>query len=67
MKIDEKTMDVDQIDRCRYFSPRVETNSYLKQAGQMSKSLIIASTQRTDFGLMVVSQWMTMPRVVAEP
>ena len=48
------------------FSPRVETDFYLKRAHQMGKSLIIASTQRTNFDIMVVSQWTTMLRVVAK-
>ena len=39
------------------FSPTNETNSYLKRSRKMDKSLITASTQRTDFGLMAVSQW----------
>ena len=47
------------------FGPRVETNFYLKQARQMGKSLITASTQLTDFGLIAVLQWTLMPMVVA--
>ena len=45
---------------------RAETNFYLKRARQMGKSLITASTQWTDSGLMVVSQQKIMPRVVTE-
>ena len=48
------------------FGPRVETNLYLKRARKMGKSLITASTQRTDFNLMDVLQQMEMSRVVAE-
>ena len=48
------------------FGPRAETNFYLNRAQQMGKSLITGSTQRTDFGLMAVSQCTTIPRVVAE-
>ena len=47
-------------------SPRVETNPYLKWARQMGKGLIFASMHQTDFGLMAVSQWTVMPRVIAE-
>ena len=48
------------------FGPRAESNSYLKRARQMGKSLITASMQWTDFGLMAMSQWMAKPRIVAE-
>ena len=48
------------------FSPKAETNLYLKRAWQMGNSLIPTSTQWTDFGLMAVLQWMAMPRVIAE-
>ena len=48
------------------FDPKAEINLYLKRARQMGKSLITASTQRTNFSLMTVSQWMVMQRVVAE-
>ena len=48
------------------FGLRAETNFYLKRVQKMGKSLITASTQWRNFNLMVVSQWITMPRVVAE-
>ena len=48
------------------FSLRAKTNLYLKRAGQMGKSLIIASMQQTDFDQIAVSQRTTMPRVVVE-
>ena len=48
------------------FGPRAETDLYLKRARQMGKSLIIASTQRMDSGLMVVSQRTKLLRVVVE-
>ena len=48
------------------FNPRVETDLYIKRARQMGKSLLTASTQLTDFGLMAVSQRIIMLRVVAE-
>ena len=48
------------------FDPSAKINLYLKQARQMYKSLIIASKQRTNFGLMAVPQRTTMPRVVTE-
>ena len=48
------------------FSPRAETNLYLKRARKMGKSLITANMQRTNFDLMVVSQRTAMLRVVAE-
>ena len=43
---------------------RVETNPYLKRARQVCNNLITINTQRTDSGLMVVSQRTTMLRVV---
>ena len=48
------------------FGLKVETNLYLKGVRQMGNSLIHASTQRIDFGLMAVSQRTTMPRVIVE-
>ena len=48
------------------FGPRAETDLCVKRAQQMGKSLIIASTQQTDFDLMVVSQRTIMSRVVVE-
>ena len=48
------------------FGPSAGINFYLKREQQMGKSLITASTQQIDFGLMVVSQWMAMSKVVAE-
>ena len=36
------------------FGPKAETNLYLKQAWRMGKSLITASTQWIDFGLIAV-------------
>ena len=48
------------------FGPRVETDLYLKRAQQIGKSLITASTQWTDFGLMALSQHTAMPKVVTE-
>ena len=48
------------------FNPKAETNLYLKRVRQMSKSLITASTQWTNFDLMAVSQRTTMLKVVAE-
>ena len=48
------------------FSLRAKTNFYLKRAQQMGKILITANTQRTDSGLMVVSQRTIMPRVVTK-
>ena len=52
--------------RCVNFDPKAETNLYLKRAQQMGKRLITASTQWMDFGIMVVLQRTTMPRVVAK-
>ena len=48
------------------FGPRVKANPYLKRAQEMGKSQITANMQRTNSGLMVVSQWTVIPRVVAE-
>ena len=48
------------------FNPNAETNFYLKRARQMGKSLITVSTQRIVSGLMAMSQWMTILRVVVE-
>ena len=48
------------------FGPRAKTNFYLKRARQMGKSLITARTQQTHFGLMAMSQWTAMPRVITE-
>ena len=48
------------------FGAMTEIDLYLKRARQMGKSLITASTQRMDSGLIVVSQRTTMPRVIAE-
>ena len=48
------------------FDPRAETDLYLKRARQKGKSLITTSTQQTYFGLMVMSQRTTIPRVVFE-
>ena len=47
------------------FGPRAKIDLCLKQVWRMRKSLMTISTQRTDFGLMVVSQRMVMLRVVA--
>ena len=44
------------------FCPRTETDLYLKRTQQMGKSLITTSTQRINFGLIVVS----LLRVVLE-
>ena len=52
--------------RCADFGPKAKTNLYLKQAQKMGKSLITASMQRTDSGLIAVSQQTAMPRVVVE-
>ena len=48
------------------FSPRAETDIYLKRAQQMGKSLITTSTQWINSSLMAMSQWTLMPRVIAE-
>ena len=48
------------------FGPKAETNIYLKLVRQMGKSLITASTQWTNFSLMIMSQRTAMPKVVAE-
>ena len=48
------------------FGPRAETNTYLKRARQMGKSLITASTQRTDSSPMAMAQRTTMSWVVVE-
>ena len=48
------------------FSPRVETNFYLRREQKMGKSLITNSMQWTNFGLMVVSQWTAMLRIVVK-
>ena len=48
------------------FGPRVESSFYLKRVRQMGKSLLIASTQQTDFDMMAVLQRTKIPRVVAE-
>ena len=48
------------------FGPKAETKLYLKRVRQMGKNLITASTQQTNFGLMVVSQWKIMLRVVEQ-
>ena len=51
---------------CANFGPKAQTYFYFKRARQMGKSLIIANMQWIDFGLMAVSQWTTMPKVVAK-
>ena len=48
------------------FSSGAETNSYLNRARQMGKSLITASMQHIDSGLIVVLQQTTIPRVGSE-
>ena len=48
------------------FDLKAEINLYLKRGRKMGKSMITASTQQTDFGLMAVWQRTIMLRVVAE-
>ena len=51
---------------CANFGLKAELNLYLKRARQRGKSLIITSTQRTNFSLMAVLQQTTILRVVPE-
>ena len=44
------------------FGPRSKTNFYLKRAQEIGKSLITASTQWTDSGLIAVLQWTVIPK-----
>ena len=63
MENDKRAVDGDHINGCRYSARGLRSKG---RARQMGKSLIFVSTQRTDFGLIVVSQQKAMLRVVAE-